>query len=171
MCENMSHEIILSEVLVVTYLYMVVYNVSLILFFLVLFQVLQGDVRAMSALGKFGIDPIKSLLLVVALCSMAGVPPMLGFFTKLLVLVLVANSSFPVFFVFFAVLLLVGLYFYMQNIRFLYNDSLTYVEHPFGRETVVMPFIVLSSQCLAFFLLLGVFLYDDMLQILFWVLL
>lgn len=163
----MSSEVLINEVVVISYFYMIVYNLSLILFFMVFLQILQGDVRAMGALGKFSIDPIKGMLLVIALCSMAGVPPLFGFFTKVLVLVLLTNSSFPIFFIFFSVLLLVGLYFYMQNIRFLYNDSLTYVEHPFGRESLMSPVVGLGAHLIALVLVFGIFFYDDIIQFLF----
>jgi NADH:ubiquinone oxidoreductase subunit 2 (subunit N) len=50
---------------------------------------------------------------------MAGVPPFWGFFSKIFIFVLLCNSTFFILFTFFFLLLFIGLYFYIQNIRFL----------------------------------------------------
>jgi NADH:ubiquinone oxidoreductase subunit 2 (subunit N) len=55
---------------------------------------------------------------------MAGVPPFLGFFSKILILILLVNSNFFLFYIFFFGLLFFGLYFYLQNIRFLHSTGL-----------------------------------------------
>ena len=157
------------EIVVVTYLYMIVYNFSLLLFFFVLFQVMQGDLKSMGSLGKLNLDSIKISTLVISICSMAGVPPLFGFFTKLLVMVVVSNSSFPFLFSFFLSLLLVSLFFYVQNVRFLYNDSLSFISNNFSREASSSIIMISSEQFLCFLLVFGIFLYDDLLSALFWV--
>ncbi len=54
---------------------------------------------------------------------MAGVPPLVGFFTKLLVLLSLLNTSFYFLYVFYFVLLFLGLFYYMQNVRFLQTSA------------------------------------------------
>ena len=130
---------------------------------------MQGDLKSMGSLGKLNLDSIKISTLVISICSMAGVPPLFGFFTKLLVMVVVSNSSFPFLFSFFLSLLLVSLFFYVQNVRFLYNDSLSFISNNFSREASSSIIMISSEQFLCFLLVFGIFLYDDLLSALFWV--
>jgi NADH:ubiquinone oxidoreductase subunit 2 (subunit N) len=52
---------------------------------------------------------------------MAGVPPFIGFFTKLFVFLSFLNKSFFFLVFYFTPIILLSLYFYMQNIRFIYT--------------------------------------------------
>ena len=54
---------------------------------------------------------------------MAGVPPFLGFFSKLLVFVNNVNNDFFLLYSLLFIILFVGLYFYIQNIRFLHSTN------------------------------------------------
>ena len=54
---------------------------------------------------------------------MAGVPPFIGFFSKLFILTLITNNSFTLLYAIFFVVLFIGLYFYIQNIRFLHSTN------------------------------------------------
>jgi len=54
---------------------------------------------------------------------MAGVPPFVGFFSKLFILTLLTNNSFFILYSVFFVVLFIGLYFYVQNIRFLHSTN------------------------------------------------
>lgn len=54
---------------------------------------------------------------------MAGVPPLLGFFSKLLVFVNNINNDFFLLYSLLFIILFLGLYFYIQNIRFLHSTN------------------------------------------------
>jgi NADH:ubiquinone oxidoreductase subunit 2 (subunit N) len=73
---------------------------------------------------------------------MAGVPPFIGFFSKLFILNILVNSNFFIFYFFLFVLLLTGLYFYMQNLRFLHTSN-----HGFNDKH----FLFIERTPLAFF--------------------
>ena len=62
---------------------------------------------------------------------MAGVPPLMGFFSKLLILILLVNTSLSALYFFFFILLFFGLYFYLQNVRFLYNCGTGRLDYAF----------------------------------------
>lgn len=65
------------------------------------------------------------------LFSLAGVPPFIGFFSKVYLLNLLVNQGFFVLYSLFVVLLIVGLYFYVQNIRFIHSTNHTNNVKPF----------------------------------------
>ena len=50
---------------------------------------------------------------------MAGVPPFWGFFSKLFIFLAILNTSLSVLFLPLLILLIISLYFYVQNVRFL----------------------------------------------------
>jgi len=56
---------------------------------------------------------------------MSGVPPFVGFFTKVLVLTLLVQTFFYLLFPSLFILLFAGLYFYIQNCRLLLTTELT----------------------------------------------
>jgi len=78
--------------------------------------------------------PNEALLkdyVVVALLSMAGVPPFSGFFSKLAIFVLLLNSSIFFLFPLLFILLFTGLYFYLQNLRLVLTISNRLLSNPF----------------------------------------
>jgi len=94
---------------------------------------------------------------------MAGVPPFIGFFTKLFIIILFINGSFSLLFVLLLILLLVGLYFYVQNIKFLHSTNMDNFNYIYvGNERVVIIYYYYSIFILLL-LILGVFFIDDLL--------
>ena len=85
-----------------------------------------------------------STVLAIVLFSMAGVPPFLGFFSKLLILILLINSNFFLFYLFFFGLLFFGLYF-LTSKNFKFNEkSLKYLIKNFSNTS----FLIFSSNSL-----------------------
>ena len=95
---------------------------------------------------------------------MAGVPPFIGFFSKLFIITLLINSSFFLFYSLFFVLLLIGLYFYVQNLRFLHSTNLQTSDYAYveSSERVTLGFFYVSTFLLLL-LGLGTFYIDDLL--------
>ncbi len=104
----------IEDVLVSVLVYIFFYNIALVL----LFGPLCFSGGAMfSALGNIRVS-VNGVICIIALLSMAGVPPLAGFFTKILVLLFLLQLWLGLWVFFFIVLLLVGLWFYFQYIRF-----------------------------------------------------
>lgn len=111
------------DTLIILFIYMFIYNLSLISIFWTLHQFISFNFKTLFSFNdlKFNFYFVTSTAII--LFSIAGVPPFLGFFSKLLILITLINSNFYFFYIFFFVLLFLGLYFYLQNIRFLYSTS------------------------------------------------
>jgi NADH-quinone oxidoreductase subunit N len=98
---------------------MLIYNLSLFVIFYTLFQFTSFDLKTLYSFSSLGVNNYFTRVIIISLFSMAGVPPFWGFFSKIFIFVLLCNSTFFTLFTFFFLLLFVGLYFYIQNIRFL----------------------------------------------------
>ena len=87
------------------------------------------SVSDISALNQFGkAEPAKALALLVLMFSLAGVPPMLGFFAKLSVLASAVNAGMTWLAVAGAVASVIGAFYYLRIVYFMY----------FGREGEVL---------------------------------
>jgi NADH-quinone oxidoreductase subunit N len=102
---------------------------------------------------------------------MAGVPPFIGFFSKLFILTLITNNAFTLLYTFFFVLLFIGLFFYIQNIRFIHSTKSTELFSMTlnAVEKVTVPYFYMTILFLTL-LLFGVIYIDDVLLLITWVL-
>ena len=103
--------------------YMFIYNLSLISFFWTLFSFINIKLKTLYTFSEFTQNSFFVLNISILLFSMAGVPPFIGFFSKIFVMVLVINNYYFFLYFIFFLLLFLGLYFYMQNIRFLHSTN------------------------------------------------
>ena len=110
-----------SNILLFTYMF--IYNTSLITLFWTLFSVVTTKFKTLHAFSGFSFNAFYLTLITILLFSMAGVPPFIGFFSKLFILTLITNNSFTLLYAIFFVVLFIGLYFYIQNIRFLHATN------------------------------------------------
>jgi NADH-quinone oxidoreductase subunit N len=92
---------------------------------------------------------------------MAGVPPFIGFFSKLFILLLLLNNTFFILYFFFFVLIFLGLYFYIQNIKFLYSTNLQTSNTHFFIVERVTPIYLYFSITVLLLLALGMIYIDD----------
>jgi hypothetical protein len=90
-----------NEVLIIIFFYMFVYNISLFLFFWMLLQFVSQKNTSISALVDLKANQLLLFIATIVLFSIAGVPPFLGFFPKLLILINLLNSNFFFFYIFF----------------------------------------------------------------------
>ena len=142
---------------------MVIYNISLLVIFATLFQVENLRLKTTHSLNSLSMDRFHTWSLTIALFSMAGVPPFFGFFSKLFVFLLLASSPLFILFPVFFILLFVGLYFYVQNIRFLNSSKPSHSSPIFekgARKVQLYYYIVLTAL---FFLVFGLAFADDVL--------
>lgn len=150
--------------------YMFIYNISLIAFFWLLSSIINSNLKTLHSFSGFSLNSFHLFSITSLLFSMAGVPPFVGFFSKLFILVLITNSNFFLLYFLLFIVLLLGLYFYVQNIKFLHttnSSDLEYVNIPLiGERNVVLFYYFLISVLL--FLLLGFSFLDDIILIFTW---
>jgi len=156
------------DTLVILFIYMFIYNLSLIIIFWTLHQFISFNFKTLYSFTDLKFNYYFSTVLAIVLFSMAGVPPFLGFFSKLLILILLINSNFFLFYIFFFGLLFFGLYFYLQNIRFLYSTGvgkLNYANVGFLRSSSLYYNFTLFF---VFFLVFGFAFMDDLVLYFYW---
>ena len=98
-------------------------------------------------------NPWMALMLMLVMFSMAGVPPMVGFFTKLLVLKALVDVQLTWVAVFGLMFAVVGAYYYIRIVKVMYfEEPSDKTRLSFSRSTTVL----YSANCLAL-LAMGLF--------------
>jgi NADH:ubiquinone oxidoreductase subunit 2 (subunit N) len=128
-----------------------------------LLQFTSIDLKTLHTLSRLGSGVFFSNTLTLALFSMAGVPPFVGFFTKVFIFDLLADVDFFLFYLIAFLVLFAGLYFYIQNIRFLYgaHRSAFVPSVEFGVRTAPIYYYVTITALT--FLVFGAFLLEEVL--------
>lgn len=155
--------------LIVLFVYMSVYNLSLLLIFWTLKQFISFNFKTLFSFSDLKFNFFFLSVVTFALFSIAGIPPFIGFFSKLLILLCLLNTNFLFFFIFFFALLFFGLYFYLQNIRFLYSTSVSKINYAHENNLRVSSLYYYYSFSLLFFLIFGIFCFDDLILYFNWI--
>ena len=129
---------------------MLTYNLALVAFFLTWFELVQIQAKTLHSLAFYSDRALYNKVLLAVFFSMAGVPPFTGFFTKLFIFLSLIHRPFVIFFFIFFTLLFLGLYFYMQNVRFLVSSKALKATPPHAH-------VLLVSSCYAYIALPVVF--------------
>jgi len=158
----------LIDNLVILFVYMFVYNISLLLIFWTLKQCVNSNSKTIYSFSDFKFNFFFLTIITIVLFSIAGVPPFVGFFSKLLILIALLNSNFLFFFIFFFALLFFGLYFYLQNIKFLYSTGISKIHYAYQINVRLSSMFVYHSVFFLFFLIFGVFFIDDLFLYFYW---
>ena len=158
------------DTLVILFIYMFVYNISLIIIFWTLFQFVSFNFKTIYSFSDLKFNFYFVTALSVTLFSIAGVPPFLGFFSKLLILIVLVNSGFFFFYIFFFGLLFFGLYFYLQNIRFLYYTGVSELNYSYNFNIRISSLYFYLSFFFIFFLIFGFSFMDDLILYFYWLL-
>lgn len=148
--------------------YMFVYNLSLIVIFWTLHQFISFNFKTLFSFNDLKFNFFFVVSTTITLFSMAGVPPFLGFFSKLLILLILINSNFFFFYLFFFFLLFFGLYFYVQNIRFLYSTGSSKLSYLFLINLRLSNLYFYFTFSILFFLIFGSFFMDDVFLFFYW---
>ena len=147
---------------ILLYFYMAFYNLTLLGIFWLFFSVILKNLKTLYSFSMFSFSSSYLFFFTVFLFSLAGVPPFLGFFNKLFLMNLLVNSGFFLLYFLFFIILLFGLYFYMQNLRFLHSTSHGNTSKVFLKNTRVSFTMYYYLITLTFFLVNGVFIVDDL---------
>ena len=159
-----------NQVFTIILFYTVVYNLALTLFFISITQVANQHLTSTFYLYNFPQGSLLNKGLMVALFSMAGVPPFIGFFSKLSVFVIILNSFFFILYLAFFVLLFSGLYFYLQNLRLILTSptrssiEVFYINDlnvKFSISTFILFYSLVIFILFGFFFLEDIFLYSS----------
>jgi NADH:ubiquinone oxidoreductase subunit 2 (subunit N) len=151
---------------------MFVYNISLTILFWSILNLISSNFKTLHFFSGFSLNPFYLFTVTVLLFSMAGVPPFVGFFSKLFLIILLTSSNFFLLYSIFFITLFLGLYFYVQNIRFLHTTNLTSFDYqytPSVNERSVILFFYISIFTLLL-IILGFSYIDDLLLIFTWLL-
>ena len=73
---------------------MFIYNLSVIGLFWVFFSFVNSDIKTLYSFSLFSFDSFYLFFLTVLIFSLAGVPPFMGFFSKLFLLNILVNKNF-----------------------------------------------------------------------------
>lgn len=150
--------------------YMVVYNLALYLLFFTLLQFVLVETKTLYSFSALGSTTFFNKSLTIAIFSMAGVPPFLGFFAKLFVFVLLGGVNFATLFPLFFLLLFTSLYFYIQNIRFLNSTGASNFHPSYEFNVRNVPLYYIITLLGLFFLTFGFMYTEDLLFSMRWLL-
>lgn len=149
--------------------YMFLYNISLISLFWCILNTISVNTKTLYSLNEFSFNSFTILNLTILLFSMAGVPPFAGFFSKLFIMLLLLNNNFFILYFFFFILIFLGLYFYIQNIKFLYSTNLQTSNLPFFTIERVLPIYLYFTITVLLLLVLGMVYIDDVCLLFTWI--
>ncbi len=154
--------------MILTYFFL--YNLSLLVLLWSILNIYLLRVKTLNLFSFLNTKPFILFTLSVIILSLAGVPPFIGFFSKLFILQLVLNSKFFLFIVVFFVNLLFSLYFYVQNLKYLHTITYPLIPTPHilteERSVLVYPYFTIL---VLFTVVAGFNFIDDILLILLWV--
>ena len=144
---------------------MAIYNLSLMLVFYTLFQISIIQMKTMFSFNDLSLGGVYSKVILLSFFSMAGVPPLIGFFSKIFLFILLCGSTFVLGFPFFFTTLFISLYFYIQNVRFLNASNVSNFQPIFELYIHTIPLYFYISYLTSFFLIFGAFYMDDILLV------
>ena len=151
-------------------LYLVIYNLTLLILFIFIFSLKPALVKTILLFELARLDFFYLVSFSIIFLSLAGIPPFLGFFSKLFILSCLVFSNFWGLFILLFILLFISLYFYLQNIRILYQSTAQEVSLFSLTYNPLTPSLVSWVIIWNTFLTIGWFYLDDLiLLIFFWI--
>lgn len=109
----------------IIYISIYIYMFLFCFFMNILFVFEQKKFSTLSDLKLFSKLGFITTSVILVILSMAGMPPLLGFIGKFLIFIFLLILQKHTFILMFTVLIIFSIYFYIQNLRFLVNQTLT----------------------------------------------
>lgn len=147
-----------------------IYNLSLYIIFFTLYQFKNSEIKTLYSFINLGSLHYFTKTIIISLFSMAGVPPFWGFFSKLFIFTLVCTSYLFSLYPFFFLIIFIGLYFYIQNIRFLNATVGANFQPIIELNLRSVPVYYYISLTISFFLIFGFSFTEDLLLMVSWTL-
>ena len=140
-----------------------IYLVLMVLIFSIFFIFHINLVQSLVALRLLNSNKFFSIIIILAFLSLAGMPPLLGFIGKFLLLMLIISTNNYLIFVFLSFINLITLYFYLQNTRFIITKNQPQTQN-ITNMGVNFTYKPLTIICLInSFNFLGIFIFEDIL--------
>lgn len=103
--------------------YVISYNMTILSFFLLIIVSIGDQIKYNFALNSISNNIFNKIWISLILLSLAGLPPFIGFTSKILLISLIINfKSFLIFFFLFLFIILF-LFFYIQNLKIIFSNS------------------------------------------------
>ncbi|KJV68922.1 NADH-quinone oxidoreductase subunit N [Candidatus Neoehrlichia procyonis] len=112
-----------SSSMVASVLYLILYLIMNIGIFAVLLQYKDNDCDISYITNLCSRNPLIAFCMTIIVLSMAGIPPLGGFFIKYDILLSLIENDFVVLAVLFALMSVVACYYYLRIVRAMYFDS------------------------------------------------
>lgn len=159
------------QVILFVLAYVLIYNLSSFLLFFTLIYVSDSNFKTLFSFSYLNVSNVYTKILSLLILSLAGVPPLLGFFSKVFILLLVSSANLVSLFLPLFILLFSGLYFYIQNLRFLNstNASISSPKLIFSIRNDIIYFTY--ALPILFLIVFGICYIDDLILISAWILL
>lgn len=151
--------------------YVLVYNLSSLLLFFTLIQVSDSNFKTLFSFSYLSVSNVYTKFLSLVILSLAGVPPLLGFFSKVFIFILVSSAQLISLFVPLFTLLFAGLYFYIQNLRFLNSTNGSVEDAQLTLSIRNNTTYFTYALPIVFLIIFGVCYIDDLILLSAWVLL
>lgn len=158
------------QIIIFVFTYLLIYNFTSFIFFTTFLQFVNTHFITLLSLNLLTQGNFLTKVLSLSLMSLAGVPPLLGFFSKIFVVILISTSNMWILFPPFFTLLFTGLYFYIQNIRFLHSTTTSNLPLAIELSLRVSLVYIYVSTLASFILIFGFSFVDDLILLSTWAL-
>lgn len=139
-----------------------IYIILLITIFLIFFLFDLRYFKTLNELKGFFNIPFLTVFIIIIFLSLAGMPPMLGFLGKFLIVIFFLFKSNFLILILFLFLNLFSIYFYIINLRYLvtknYNTFFFYKNNNVYINFTILFFIIIF----VFFNIFGIFFFNDL---------
>lgn len=85
--------------------------------------------------GLYKKDPLYAFMLSIFFLSIAGIPPLAGFFGKLFIIYNAISSGYYVLSTTAVIVSLAGMFYYIRIVKYVYSDSETTESTPYKKDS------------------------------------
>ena len=112
------------ETLNTIFIYIIIYIISIFNIFCLLFLTATQTIKSIIDLISYNHNNIFIFSYSISFLSMGGIPPLSGFFTKLLFFNILITTNFYIYIIIYILFLFLVLYFYLRNLKYTLSINL-----------------------------------------------